>query len=367
MKIAFRTDASVQIGTGHVMRCITLANELAREGHQCLFICRAHEGHLGELIASKGFELYLLSSFGGGPEAVSDDSDGGYAQWLGVTWQRDAKQTQDCLAPLAADWLVVDHYALGVRWESAIAAAVGQIMVIDDLADREHCCNLLLDQNWFGDKTDARYDKLVGNNCKKLLGPKYAILAPEFAVLRSLLSPRDGFVRRVLVFFGGSDPANVTARALEALTRTEFNNLLIDVVLGVNHPDPQGIAELASVRSGIFIRKGLPSLAGIMARADLMIGAGGSTTWECMCLGLPSLVISIADNQTSTSRALSAAGYVNFLGEMDAIATDDIARSVREAKSDPILLSAQSTRAQSLVPGFGGANVVSFMFDEQNK
>ncbi|WP_405420711.1 hypothetical protein [Marinobacter flavimaris] len=145
MRIAFRADASVQIGTGHVMRCLTLADELTRQGHECQFICREHEGHLGDLIASNGHGLTLLSPRVDNELDTKGASSDNYALWLGVPWQEDARQTFDVLTPWKPDWLVVDHYALDAEWDSALANAVGSIMVIDDLANRVHECALLLD------------------------------------------------------------------------------------------------------------------------------------------------------------------------------------------------------------------------------
>ena len=181
MQIAFRADASIQISTGHVMRCLTLAEELKRQGHDCFFICREHKGHLGDLIAEKGFSLHLLPT-AESEHASADFNWSDHARWLGVTWQRDAEQTRAILSNQPVDWLVVDHYALDIGWEQQTAEYAAQIMVIDDLADREHQCDLLLDQT-FG-RNAADYRPLVPKNCELLCGSQYALLRPEFAEFR---------------------------------------------------------------------------------------------------------------------------------------------------------------------------------------
>ena len=257
------------------------------------------------------------------------------------------------LASLQPDWLVVDHYALDERWEVALQPHYKKIMVIDDLADRAHLCNVLLDQNWFGDITPTRYRNLVPPHCKCYLGPEYALLKPEYAQLRATMPPRDGTVRRVLLFLGGSDPSNQTAKVLAALMQPSFAHLQVDLVLGQNHPDAEGIAAQAATRPGTSLYQGLPTLAPLMVRADLMISAGGSTTWERMCLGLPAIVISVAANQTPTNLALMNAGYIYFLGNMNDVSASIIAEAMTRCLENPAVLKAQSCLCQNLVTGDG--------------
>lgn len=362
MKVAFRTDASLQMGSGHVMRCLTLADALKAQGADCRFISREHPGHLLEVIRQRGYKVNSLSAHVSPAQAaiknIANESSSlqqelAHAAWLGSTWQTDAQETAPILAGLQPDWLVVDHYALDQRWEEALAPHYRKLLVIDDLADRPHRCDLLLDQNWFGDDTPTRYRNLVPPHCKCHLGPEYALLKPEYAQLRESMSLRDGTVRRVLVFLGGSDPTNQTSKVLDALMQPRFAHLQVDVVIGQNHPDVEGVAAQAAARSGTTLHQSLPTLAHLMSRADLMISAGGSTTWERMCLGLPAIVISIAANQTSTNVALMNAGYIDFLGEMSEVSASNIADAVQRSLANPAALKAQSNLGQKLVPGFG--------------
>jgi UDP-2,4-diacetamido-2,4,6-trideoxy-beta-L-altropyranose hydrolase len=365
MNIAFRTDASLKIGSGHVMRCLTLADALKTIGASCRFICREHPGHLLDLIRQRGFEAIGLPSTildGSKDGAVADDTKLAHAAWLGSDWRNDAVQTLSSLHGELTDWLVVDHYAIDSCWEGALRPACRKLMVIDDLADRAHDCDLLLDQNWFGDETEKRYSNWVTEDCRCLLGPEYALLKPEYDQLRVLMPPRDGIVRRVLVFLGGSDPTNQTKKVLDALMTGGLEHLAVDVVVGVNHPDPEGISLQVAARPATVLLQDLPSLAGLMARADLMIGAGGSTTWERMCLGLPTIVISIADNQTATNVALMKAGYIEFVGYMDDVSGETIADAVERCLTNPKILQKQSALGQSLVPGAGTALVCEHIF-----
>jgi UDP-2,4-diacetamido-2,4,6-trideoxy-beta-L-altropyranose hydrolase len=275
------------------------------------------------------------------------------AAWLGYDWQTDAEQTGEVLARLQPEWLITDHYALGQPWEIKLEPSLKRLMVIDDLADRNHCCDVLLDQNWFGINTTHRYLNLVPHNCKCFLGPNYALLRPEYAKLRANLLPRDGMVRRILVFLGGSDLTNQTSKVLQALMHTSLKHLQVDVVIGQNHPDKKGIAVQVATRPGTTLHQALPSLAALMVRADLMIGAGGSTTWERFCLGLPSIVISVASNQTSTNTALMKAGYIDFLGVMNEVSVSCVTTAVQRSLANPEILKTQSCLSQELVKGLG--------------
>ena len=354
MKIAFRADASLQMGSGHVMRCLTLADALKAQGVHCHFISREHSGHLLEVIRQRGHMVTALPA--GNPISAMTANvvpQPAHAAWLGCDWQIDARQTGDILADLQPDWLVVDHYALGQQWQETLAPHYRKLLVIDDLADRPHSCDLLLDQNWFGYDTPTRYRNLVPPHCKCYLGPEYALLKPEYAQLRESMPLRDGTVRRVLVFLGGSDPTNQTGKVLTALMQPSFAHLQVDVVIGQNHPDVEGIAAQAVARSGTTLHQSLPTLAHLMARADLMISAGGSTTWERMCLGLPAIVISLAANQTSTNVALMNAGYINFLGASDEVSVADIAHALQRDLDNPELRREQSHRCQNMVTGLG--------------
>jgi UDP-2,4-diacetamido-2,4,6-trideoxy-beta-L-altropyranose hydrolase len=216
MRVAFRVDSSALMGTGHLMRCLTLANELRRCGAATAFICRQHDGSVIARAEQEGHTVHRLARPGPSSDTAED-----YAAWLGVPAPADAAETLLAVSGQHYDWLVVDHYGLDHEWEQRLRGVVGRLLVIDDLANRRHDCDLLLDQNYFAAATRERYRGLVaGPSCKLLLGPSYALLRPEYAQLRSVLPPRDGVVRRALIFFGGSDRGmGCTAQRCRAVLR----------------------------------------------------------------------------------------------------------------------------------------------------
>jgi UDP-2,4-diacetamido-2,4,6-trideoxy-beta-L-altropyranose hydrolase len=338
--ILIRCDASLSIGSGHVMRCRTLARELRRRGAAAIFICRRQRGDLIALLEQE-FPVLALPEL---PLAADEGLQGRqlYSAWLGCSQAQDAA---DCLQALvqadirSASWLVVDHYGLDAVWETQLLAglaadAAPRLLVIDDLADRPHQADLLLDQNFFGAATEARYEGLLPAHCSQLLGPHYALLGPEYAHLHPLVPPRTE-LRRLLVFFGGVDPANLTGRALEALIAPELAHLAVDVVLGLQSLHHQAVAELVSRRPQTTLHSRLPSLAGLVARADLAIGAGGATTWERACLGLRGLVVAIAANQLPFAQALDKAGQLQLLGDAASVSVEMIREAVAEALHAP--------------------------------
>lgn len=363
MKVVFRTDASRQIGTGHVVRCLALADELRARGLESRFVCRMHPGNMVAAIRQRGYDVMELPAGPVHPQLMPEagSSEPVHADWLGSVWVQDAEQTLRAMQAIKPDLLVIDHYAIDSRWEEILRPHVRRMMVIDDLADRRHECDFLLDQNWFGGDMSGRYQGMIPADSVTMLGPGYALLKPEYAALRVLMPPRDGEVRRVLVFMGGSDPTNETGKVLDALAQPGLAHLLVDVVIGVNHPDPQEIIRKATGRPATHVYSGLPSLAGWMARADLMISAGGTTSWERMCLGLPAVVISIAANQTATNIAMQAAGYIDFLGESAQVSTEMIADAIHRCLQEPERLRQMSRRCQDLVPGTGAERVCDFV------
>ena len=313
MRIILRTDASLKIGSGHAMRCLTLAEELKKSGAEITFISRAHEGNLNDLIYHKGMKVVELSVPDSRYEPVGDGGNDDYAEWLGVTQVQDARESINALGKTIFDWLIVDHYGLDEIWETVLRTHVKNIMVIDDLANRSHNCNLLLDQNWFDDK-DSRYNGLVPSCCTQLLGPEYALLRPQFAEEKKKLKPRNGDVKRIVVFFGGSDPHNLTVMTLWALSQPELVHLEVDAVISENNPYRDELKELALTRPLTQLHIQVDNMARIMAKADLAIGGGGATTWERICLNLESCVVIIAKNQNEVNGHLARKGYIHLLG-----------------------------------------------------
>lgn len=354
MRIAFRTDASIEIGTGHVMRCLTLADALAAKGAQCEFICREYPGHLIGHIRSKGFTVHSLAV------RRETDNDLAHSLWLGATRAQDVEACAPLLAQLQAAWLVVDHYALDVRWEGMLSSLCAKIMVIDDLADRAHDCDLLLDQN-FG-SSPMRYTGLVPQTCTQLHGPAYALLNPTYAAQRTSLVRTAGGIRRVLIYFGGgTDPADMTGMALQALSHTALTDIDVDILLGSSYAHRTALEALAKQRGRVTLHTTLPDLAALMGHADLAIGAGGATTWERCCMGLPSILISIAENQRPACVALAAEGMIEYLGDVDSVSVSAIIKAILRLHNDPAQMDFYSHACGSLVDGLGVERVMQHL------
>ncbi|TRZ68761.1 MAG: UDP-2,4-diacetamido-2,4,6-trideoxy-beta-L-altropyranose hydrolase [Comamonadaceae bacterium] len=351
MNVVFRVDASNLIGTGHVMRCRTLGSALQLRGAHIRFITRKHSGHLAEVLARDGFQVELL------PEPAGAGCEAGYAGWLGVSQEEDARQTIAALKGLVCDLLVVDHYALDSVWESLLSPHASKIMVIDDLANRAHACDLLLDQNYSLSGPD-RDQPWVPATCQLLLGPRYALLRPEYAQIRESMAPRTGSVQRVLIYMGGSDSANITWMVLRALSSSRLQHLAVDVVIGPNFVFQIEITEMVKARPRTQAYGQQPHLAGLMATADIVVGAGGATTWERLCLGVPSLVVSIADNQVPACEALASSGLIRYLGRAENVNAELIEEALVQELSSVVDPCARQMKGHAVVDGMGTCRVL---------
>lgn len=325
------------------MRCLTLADTLRARGAEVRFISRAHSGGASALIGQRGYACHVL------PAGAPADSAGDLAHsaWLGATWNEDLAQSAAALADWPADWLVVDHYALDWRWESAMRKYAAHIVAIDDLADRRHDCDLLLDQNFYRDM-DRRYDGLVSDTCVRLLGPGHALLRPEFEAAARDLHRTAGPVQRILVFMGGMDQDNATGIALQGLQDVARDNVWIDVVLGASAPHREQVSALCDSMPNVHLHVQVNNMAELMARADLAIGACGSATWERCFLGLPTIAIVLADNQRKSAADLAEAAYIVNLGDLATVTPQAVARAVDAWRTDAATRMAVSRRVSSL-------------------
>ena len=351
-----RADASFQIGTGHVMRCLTLAEELCGRGAEVAFICREFGGNLCSYIEEKGYNVHRLPV----SDTTKQNIEGGlkHAAWLGADWQTDVRQVEAIIKSLGTtpDWLVVDHYALDEKWEGYLRPYVKKIMVIDDLADRLHDCDLLLDQNFY-ENLESRYDDLVLPGCNKLLGPKYALLRPEFREARKNLRKRDRCVKRIMIFFGGSDQTNETSKTLQAIRMLNRQDIAVDVVIGALNPHRKVIEQMASDMPGCNCHFNVEDMAVLISKADLAVGAGGITVWERCTLALPSMVITVAENQERTVLDMAESGYLLFLGQSEPVLVDSIYHVLKTVLQSPWLLISFARKTLSLVDCKGAKRI----------
>ena len=363
--IIIRCDASNSIGSGHVTRCRTLARELKKRGSKVIFICRRQKGNLINLIEEE-FQTIAIPER---PLINCEGLDGRtlYSAWLGCDQATDAK---DCIKSLSkagikgADWIVVDHYGIDIEWETLMITLMSRnnnrpkLLVIDDLADRKHQADLLLDQNYYGRYTEQRYKELVPKTCKTLTGPHYALLGAEYAHLHSIV-PKRNEIKRILIFFGGVDEDNLTARTLKALMHGELKDIAADVVLGYQSLHREEIKNLISQRNNTYLHEPLSSLAGLIARADLAIGAGGTTTWERNCLGLPSLVVTISSNQEQLVKALNRIGNIEYLGNGKTVTEEQIRLAITAR------VRKQMKTPNKMTDGWGASRVALGMLGKQ--
>lgn len=337
MNVVFRVDASIEIGTGHVMRCLVLAVALREKGARVAFLCQEVLGNLNLYLEQNGFKVHRLT-----PSST------------GFDWRHDATESKEILVDIkhGVDWLIVDQYCIDEQWEVILRRFVKKLMVIDDLANRPHDCDLLLDQNLYEDM-EHRYDGLVPDDCIKLFGTGYALLRAEFSEVRRVLRLRDGRIRRILFFFGGSDPSNETAKALQALRLLKRQDIAVDVVVGISNPYREEIKKSCATMPNATFYCQVSNMAELIARADLAVGAGGSTVWERCCLGLPSIVVITAENQRPVTEYLARRAVLTNLGDAAITTPESYCNAMRQMIRDPGLCLSQSQKSMELVTGNG--------------
>lgn len=306
----FRVDGSSTLGLGHVMRCLNLADRLRSHGIECRFICRETVGHAEAIIDERGFSVTLLTT----PDnsALTQEN-----------WKNDAVAT---LATLSGntmpDWIIVDHYTLDKRWETFIATETGaNIWVIDDLADRPHMADMLLDQNVHS-AGQAAYNKLLNDNCRIFIGPEYALLASRFFSITPTGTP-DAACPSVFIFFSAADPYGDTLRVLKQLEHTRDAFGIVSVVCGSRNPVLNDIHTLCRT-AGYHLHIDTNDMPALMANADIAIGSGGVNTWERCFFHIPTLVFSIAGNQEAIAEECQKRGYIDYVGRIHRLSDADI-------------------------------------------
>lgn len=327
LHVVFRCDASPQIGSGHVMRCLTLADALREHGAECLFLASDETVTAVPQLNASGYDINH-------PDDIPDK----------------------------ADWLIIDHYGLDATYETASRQWADQIMVIDDLANRPHDCDLLLDQTFRRSAVD--YKLLVPTHCHILTGTRHALLRPEFATMREHALERRqmkaGHVERILITLGGTNLHNITTNVLIALQGFRETPLEIDVVLGGASyylADVQdAITSLNIVtdhNAALHIDVDARTMAELMTYADICIGAGGSTSWERCCLGLPTVMIVLADNQQKIARELHNAGAVMHLGHFSGLQSTGINDAIAALRNDKDIMMSMIDNASHITDGRG--------------
>lgn len=356
----FRADASVQIGTGHVMRCLTLADALRSRGISSTFICRDHPGHLATVIQARGYSVNMLPAPAGWREGAQPGHLA-HSAWLGSTQAMDSAACRPLLENLRPYWLIVDHYALDEYWEMSLRDCYARLLVIDDLADRRHQCDVLLDQNL--GRTETDYLNLTPTQCRRLIGPHYALLRPEFSATRSysVLRRRSMSLKYWLITMGGVDSENITGRILDVMAGIKLpKESRITVIMGANAPHSATVKrQAASIGVPTEVLFGVNDMARHMAENDLCIGAAGGTAWERCCLGVPTLLVVLAENQVSGANAIVKAGAAELLA-VDRIGLD-LPQWIRDFQENPERLARMSQAGLAMISGTGAEDVATFL------
>lgn len=339
-RVAIRAAVGADIGLGHVMRCLALARALRAAGVEPLFIGPEPAGRVRALLERAEIPWHCYSA---GSDVAHQAADA-----------QEAIRILRRVGEVAL--VVVDDYSLDFRWEQPVAATGSRVLVIDDLANRQHDCDLLLDQNFLPDMS-SRYDGVVAPRCRLLLGPQWALLRDEF-IGHEDRRERTGLIRRVLVTYGGADPHCDTHKAVIAL-RSTSDIERVDVVIGAyfdQSANPEAFAR-GDARFRFHAQPGY--MADLMREADLVVGAGGSTSWERCALGAPALVTAVADNQVATSRYLAETGAIVYLGESPGVSESDISQAVARLMGSPERVRNMGIRARSVMgDSVGGAHEV---------
>jgi len=358
-KIFFRVDASTTMGIGHVMRCLTLADALKKRGAQCQFICRQHPGNAIPLIMERGYVVHPLPLQSQPQKETISTTDQAelplHASWLGCHFGTDAQQTRAAIGSGKIAWLVVDHYAIDFHWEKELRPSCDHIMIIDDLADRKHDCDLLLDQTYRRSETDYRH--LTPATCHLLTGTQYALLRPEFTELRaySLERREKPQLKRLLISMGGIDKDNVTSQLLHVLTGCSLPaDCHIQVIMGKNAPWLDEVkSSIKKLTWSSEVLVDIRNMARLMAESDLAIGAAGGTTWERCCLGLPTLMMVLADNQRTIAEVLSQSSAVRLMKS-----PAQLRQAIRLSTAE---LRQMSCAAQEITDGQGTKRIMQWL------
>lgn len=345
-----RADAGTKIGTGHVMRCFALAESLKRKFNDVFFVSNQIAGNLSDFLEKKGFKAYCIRGY-----THIEGNKLRYSEKKRIL-ESDAEQCIEIIKshPDKKSWLIIDHYGIDEIWEKKFCPYVEKIIVIDDLANRRHDCDLLVEQNLYRNM-NSRYEKLIPPKCVLLLGPKYALLRSEFKKNRKKLK-RKNTLRRLLISFGGSDLTNETSKVLHAVKFLK-PKCKIDVVAGNANKNKNSIKRLCdNIPSASFYCQ-IDNIAELMANADLAIGGGGSMTWERCCMGLPAIVSILSENQRELTEEVARIGCVINLGWANSLTPLDYVKAIKSLNNET--LRKMSRQCLELVDGEGSCRVAN--------
>jgi UDP-2,4-diacetamido-2,4,6-trideoxy-beta-L-altropyranose hydrolase len=328
VRFLIRCDSSIQIGSGHLSRCLILAKLLKKANHDVALVCRELKGNLVDLAKAQNVQVFTLDA----PSYDGDTDNIPYGEWLEVPLEQEISDFSKLVDSYQPDWVIADHYALDTHWETSIQTKALKLMVIDDIF-RKHSCDLFLDQN-FNLQHDQKTKKLVPQECKRLLGPEYALLQEDF--LKNPVDKKNiqDFPKNVLIFFGGSDPANATLRFLKIIPKILDMGQKYKIVVGRSNPKLDEIQSEAKKLKSVEILVQVSNMAQLMLEADFFIGASGTITWERCFLGLPAICLAVAENQVEIGENLHTIQVHEYLGMANNVSENHYIKTINDLFKD---------------------------------
>ena len=349
-KVLIRVDASAEIGFGHLMRCLTLADSLRSSGLDCVFASRAFDPLMLEPIVNKGHELITLQ-----PLIRPSIEDKTYKSWVGANLEDEILELNSKIKDFRDEFglFIVDHYGLDWVWESEFAK-FGKIFVIDDLKNRVHDCDAILDSS-FGTLT-RDYMSLCRQDTHFLLGPKYCLIRPEFYQARQI---QKNNLRKVLVMMGGTDPYNITSEILDIVSK-RFDEIQIVAIVGRSCPHIDAIMKVSErCPDKVQVVVDPNRIAEVMSTCSVSIGACGTSAWERFVLGIPSIVITTAENQIKIAKDLHNDGLITYAGHFNKLDLEVIVEALSKLlKNTPYSLI---EKIQKVCDGLGTERVSDFI------
>lgn len=355
MRILIRADTSDGVGIGHLVRCLALARKLREHGARVALACAPTSLVVSRMISEAGCDVIDVTPRAGpARRRVTEEVLATSDQYS------DAAATRDAAPDDLFDWIVVDHYGLDVHWERALRSHTKHILVVDDITNRRHDCDLLLDQNPGIDR-EARHRTLSDSSLRCLIGPQYALLRSGFSAARARSGPRNGPVGRILVMYGGTDPTDETTKAVMALRQLPGLNARIDVVAGSANPRSDTVRGACSADSRIEFHHDATNVPELMTEADIALGACGTSAWERCCVFLPTIAVVAAENQREIAAGLAGAGAAEISGWHADVTTECLARAVDRLARSPERVRAMSIHAGEQTDGGGTDRVRKIM------
>lgn len=347
MRVLFRTDCSAKIGMGHLIRCRSLARTLKLDSVEVIFIGNLEESRLTSQF-KKEFKVYDLQP--------SNKKQIIKKSWLNCSEVEDIGLTSKLIKEKKLhpfDWLIIDQYGISEEWEKIfkINFPETKLCVVDDLANRKHIANILIDHNYYGNSGPLRYKSLVPKDCKLCIGPQFSLIDNIYGDLRKHTYPRKK-LNSIMISLGGMGDFNLLNNILKCISNKNLKNLNINIIQG---PYSQNLVKLRKKYSklNIEIFSNQMSLAQIILISDICIGAGGTSTWERICLGLPTITYAIAENQIEYSRILEKDGYIDFLGDQKSFNIERLSKAINSFLDDANKLNRLSKKLMGLLDGYG--------------